>query len=98
MVSGDRVTLAVEGNTVHTVNSAVYAMQTLQQEMSGEAEHTGLTSEDDITALVNELSWTFESNSKNSQAAAISLLAHVYFFRGMGYNQSRDKENLSSQE
>ena len=64
MVSGDRVTLAVEGNTVDTVNSAVYAMQTLQQEMSGEAEHTGLTSEDDITALVNELSWTFESNSK----------------------------------
>ena len=64
VASGDRVTFVVEGNTVRIVNSAVYAMQMLQQEMTGEAERAGLTSEDDITALVNELSWTFESNSK----------------------------------
>ena len=53
--NGDRVTFIVEGNTVRIVNSAVYAMQVLQQEMAGEAERTGLTSEDDVMALVGEL-------------------------------------------
>lgn len=53
--SGDRVTFIVEGSNVRIVNSAVYAMQILQQDMSGEAERTGLTSEDDIMALVEEL-------------------------------------------
>ena len=53
--NGDRVTFIVEGNTVRIVNSAVYAMQVLQHEMVGEAERTGLTSEDDVMALVNEL-------------------------------------------
>ena len=53
--NGDRVTFIVEGNIVRIVNSAVYAMQVLQQEMVGEAERTGLTSEDDVMALVNEL-------------------------------------------
>ncbi|MBM6804429.1 AbrB/MazE/SpoVT family DNA-binding domain-containing protein, partial [Mediterraneibacter glycyrrhizinilyticus] len=37
------------------VSSAVYAMQMLQQEMTGEAEHTALTSEDDVMAIVKEL-------------------------------------------
>ena len=54
--SGDRVTFIVEGNTVRIVNSAVYAMQMLQQEMAGEAERTGLTSEDDIMALIKDMS------------------------------------------
>lgn len=53
--SGDRVSFIVEGNTVRMVNSAVYAMQVLQREMAGEAERVGLTSEDDIMALVSEL-------------------------------------------
>ena len=53
--SGDRVTYIVEGSNVRIVNSAVYAMQILQQDMAGEAERTGLTSEDDIMALVKEL-------------------------------------------
>lgn len=53
--NGDRVTFIVEGNTVRIVNSAVYAMQVLQQEMVGEAERTDLTSEDDVMALVREL-------------------------------------------
>ena len=53
--NGDRVTFIVEGNIVRIVNSAVYAMQVLQQEMTGEAERTGLTSEDDVMALANEL-------------------------------------------
>ena len=55
VASGDRITFIVEGNTVRLVNSAVYAMQVLQQEMAGEAERAGLTSEDDIMALVREL-------------------------------------------
>ena len=53
--SGDRVSFVVEGNTVRLVNSAVYAMQVLQSEMRGEAERTGLTSEEDVMVLVKEL-------------------------------------------
>ena len=49
------MTFIVEGSNVRIVNSAVYAMQILQQDMAGEAERTGLTSEDDIMALVEEL-------------------------------------------
>ena len=55
VTSGDRITFIVEGNTVRIVNSAVYAMQVLQKEMIGEAERTGLTSDDDDIALVNEI-------------------------------------------
>lgn len=53
--SGDRISFIVEGNTVRIVNSAVYAMQMLQNEMAGEAERTGLTSDDDVLALIKEL-------------------------------------------
>ena len=53
--SGDRVTFVVEGNTVRMVNSAVYAMQLLQQEMAGESQRAGLTGEEDVMALVKEL-------------------------------------------
>lgn len=55
VTNGDRISFIVEGNTVRIVNSAVYAMQVLQNEMTGEAERTGLTSDDDIMALVREL-------------------------------------------
>lgn len=53
--NGDRVTFIVDGNAVRIVNSAVYAMQVLQQEMAGAAECAGLASEDDVVALVKEL-------------------------------------------
>lgn len=55
VASGDRISFIVEGNVVRVVNSAVYAMQMLQSEMAGEAERTGLISDDDVTALVKEL-------------------------------------------
>lgn len=55
VTNGDRVSFIVEGNTVRIVNSAVYAMQVLQSEMAGEAERTGITSDDDVIALVREL-------------------------------------------
>ncbi len=53
--SGDRVTFIVEGDSVRLVNSAVYAMKMLQQEMSGEARKAGLLSETDVDALVSEM-------------------------------------------
>ncbi|MEE1315340.1 MAG: AbrB/MazE/SpoVT family DNA-binding domain-containing protein [Faecalimonas sp.] len=55
VTNGDRITFIVEGNTVRIVNSAVYAMQTLQTEMAGEATKAGITSDDDIINLVSEL-------------------------------------------
>ena len=53
--NGDRVSFIVEGNTVRIVNSAVYAMQVLQQEMAGEAERVGIASDDDVLALIKEM-------------------------------------------
>lgn len=53
--SGDRVTFVVENGTVRIVNSAIYAMQMLQNSLEGAAEKAGLTTEDDINALVKEL-------------------------------------------
>lgn len=53
--NGDRVTFIVEGDSVRIVNSAVYAMQMLQKEMAGETKRAGLTSENDVIALVKEL-------------------------------------------
>ena len=52
VTSGDRISFIVEGNTVRIVNSAIYAMQMLQDEMAGEAERAGLTSDDDVMELV----------------------------------------------
>ncbi len=53
--NGDRVSFIVEGNTVRIVNSAIYAMQVLQQEMAGEAERAGIASDDDVMALIKEM-------------------------------------------
>ena len=59
MSSDDRVTFIVEGNTVHIVNSAVYAMWV--QEMAVEAVCTGLISEDDIMTLVKDIILTVDA-------------------------------------
>lgn len=53
--SGSRVTFIVEKGSVRMVNSAVYAMQLLQNEMRGEAERAGLTSEADVNDLVKQV-------------------------------------------
>jgi len=53
--SGDRVTFLISDGIVQIVNSAVYAMQAFQNEMAGEAERTGLASDEDIMALVKEI-------------------------------------------
>ena len=53
--SGDRVTFVVENGNVRLINSAVYAMQMLQAQMTGEAEGAGLTSDDTVMDLVKEV-------------------------------------------
>lgn len=53
--NGDHISFIVEGSTVRIVNSAVYAMQLLQNEMAGEAERADLTSDDDVMTLVKGL-------------------------------------------
>ena len=53
--TGDRVTLICDGEQVVIMNAAVYAMKMLQNGMQGEAEKTGLTTEEDINALVSDI-------------------------------------------
>ena len=52
---GDRVTFVVDGNEVKLVNSALFAMQMLQKNMTDEAQCVGLNSDDDIMALVKQI-------------------------------------------
>lgn len=52
--SGDRVTFIVEGNTVKVINSAIYAMQKFQEQMSREAAKAGFSSEDDVAAWITQ--------------------------------------------
>ncbi len=59
--SGDRVTFIVEGNTVRVVNSAVYAMMRLQEQMQGNVQQAGLAnveseaSNEDVMAISKRL-------------------------------------------
>ena len=53
--AGDKVTFLVEGATVRVVNAATYAMQALQQQMTGEAKAAGIASPADVDALVAEM-------------------------------------------
>ncbi|SDZ73673.1 looped-hinge helix DNA binding domain-containing protein, AbrB family [Lachnospiraceae bacterium NK3A20] len=52
--SGDRVTFIVEGNTVRVVNSAVYALMRLQEQMVGEGKMAGLYSEEDVANWITQ--------------------------------------------
>ena len=53
--TGDRVTLISQNNQVIMMNSAVYAMKMLQSSMKGEAEKTGLRSDEDVVDLVKKM-------------------------------------------
>jgi AbrB family looped-hinge helix DNA binding protein len=55
LTPGDRVTLIKQNDQVIMMNSAVYAMRMLQTAMAGEAEKAGLTSDDDVTAMIREM-------------------------------------------
>lgn len=50
--TGDRVTFIVDGNNVRVVNSAVYALMQFQEKMGGEAEKSGLLSEEDVAEWI----------------------------------------------
>lgn len=50
--NGDRITFIVENGSI---NSAVYMMQSLQAEMAGVAEETGLISDEAVMDLVKEV-------------------------------------------
>ena len=58
------------------VNSAIYAMQMLQNEMTGETERVGSTSDDDVMALGREL--RNEDVSISFASAAPSFLRAAY--------------------
>lgn len=53
--TGDRVTLICDGNQVVMMNAAVYAMKMLQNGMLGEAEKSGMTTEESVNELVYEI-------------------------------------------
>ena len=55
--NGDRITFIVENGSVRLINSAVYMMQSLQAEMAGVAEETGLISDEAVMDLVKEVRW-----------------------------------------
>ena len=52
--TGDRVTFIVEKGTVRVVNSAIYALQKFQEQMKGEAEKGGFSTEEDVAAWITE--------------------------------------------
>ena len=53
--SGDRITFVVEHGSVRVINLAIYAMQMLQEQMDGESETAGITSDEDVMNLVKEV-------------------------------------------
>ena len=52
---GDRVTLIKRSDEIVMVNAAVYAMKILQEEMKGEFEKAGLSSEQDAVDTVRQV-------------------------------------------
>ena len=50
--SGDRVTFIVNGHNVRVVNSAVYAMMRLQDQMKGQANKAGFYTEEDVAEWI----------------------------------------------
>ena len=48
VTTGDRVTFIFENGSVRVINSAVYALQKFQEQMKGQAEKAGFTSEEDV--------------------------------------------------
>ena len=53
--TGDRVALIYENDRVILMNPAIYAMETLQNEMEGEWEKAGIHSQKDLDALMREV-------------------------------------------
>ena len=52
---GDRTTMIRQNDRTIMMNSAICAMATLQASMEGEAKKAGLSSNDDVVALLSEM-------------------------------------------
>ena len=52
VTTGDRVTFIFENGSVRGINSAIYAMQKFQEQMKGQAEKAGFTSEEDVAVWI----------------------------------------------
>ena len=52
---GDKITFISAGDYAIVMNSSIYAMRTMQKEMAGEWEKSGINSEDDIIELCREV-------------------------------------------
>ena len=52
--TGDRVTFIVDGSNVRIVNSAVYALMRLQEQMKGESEKAGFMTEEDVAEWITQ--------------------------------------------
>lgn len=52
--TGDRVTFIVEDGSVRVINSAIYAMQKFQEQMKGEAEKAGFSSEEEVSSWITD--------------------------------------------
>ena len=61
LTTGDRVALIYENNRVIMMNPAIFALETLQKEMSGEWEKAGIHSEEDLNELMREIRAEVES-------------------------------------
>ena len=53
--TGDKVTLIYQDGQVIMLNSAIYAMKYLQEQMAGKWEKAGIESDDDIMDLVADV-------------------------------------------
>ena len=60
---GDRVSFVVEGNNVRLVNAAVFAMQVLQRELSGQSEKLGIDNVEEADKLIKDIRTDGESNA-----------------------------------
>ncbi len=54
VTTGDRVTFIVEDGFVRVINSAVYAMQKFQKQMTGEGAKVGLDSDEAIADWITQ--------------------------------------------
>ena len=52
---GDKVVFLEKDGNIVVVNSAVIALQKIQSSFEGEAERTGIKTEEDVVELVNEV-------------------------------------------
>jgi len=55
VADGDRLTFICDADYAIVMNTNIYALKTLQKAMAGEAERTGLTTEEDIINLCREV-------------------------------------------